>query len=149
MDYEIRHVEVTATTIASTRARGAWPDLATAIRAMLDRVHAFLRTAPLAQKGRNVVLYRSPGVDGVDLEVGVQVTGPFTEAGDIRASSTPAGRAGCTTHRGPYEQLPMAHDALVAWCKDDVQGPSWEVYGDWNDDPAQRLTEVYILLKPR
>jgi hypothetical protein len=24
----------------------------------------------------------------------------------------------------------------------------WEVYGDWEDDPARRRTDVYFLLEP-
>jgi hypothetical protein len=25
-------------------------------------------------------------------------------------------------------------------------GTNWEVYGDWDDDPARRRTDVYFLL---
>jgi hypothetical protein len=25
---------------------------------------------------------------------------------------------------------------------------SWEVYGDWDDDPARRRTDLYKLLSP-
>jgi hypothetical protein len=25
---------------------------------------------------------------------------------------------------------------------------NWEVYGDWADDPADRRTDVYFLLRP-
>jgi Metal binding domain of Ada len=27
-------------------------------------------------------------------------------------------------------------------------GTSWEVYGDWEEDPAKRRTDVYFLLEP-
>ena len=25
---------------------------------------------------------------------------------------------------------------------------NWEVYGDWDDDPAKRRTDIYFLLEP-
>jgi len=28
-----------------------------------------------------------------------------------------------------------------------VAGVTWEVYGDWHDDPAQVRTDVYFLLQ--
>jgi len=36
------------------------------------------------------------------------------------------------------------------WCAANGESPAganWEVYGDWADDPAQRRTEVFYLLK--
>jgi uncharacterized protein YndB with AHSA1/START domain len=27
-------------------------------------------------------------------------------------------------------------------------GGSWEVYGDWADDPGQRRTDIYFRLEP-
>ena len=40
---------------------------------------------------------------------------------------------------------------IAAWCRANDRlraGPSWEVYGHWNADPAQLRTEIYYLLKP-
>ena len=28
-----------------------------------------------------------------------------------------------------------------------LAGVSWEVYGDWADDPGQRRTDIYFLLE--
>ena len=44
-----------------------------------------------------------------------------------------------------------ASAALEAWCTSAGRGPAgvnWEVYGDWDDDPARRRTDVYFLLEP-
>lgn len=43
-----------------------------------------------------------------------------------------------------------AYAALEQWCKDNGRRPagvSWEVYGDWDDDPVRRRTDVYFLLE--
>lgn len=149
MDYQIHIVEVQPSTLASVRAQVPWPELGTTIRRLFDQVYAFLATAPVRQGGRNVCLYRSPSLAGVSLEVGVQVSGPFVPRGAILCSATPRGRAAWTVHMGPYEELATPGAALDAWCVERglaIGGVRWEVYGDWNDDPAQRRTDVFRLL---
>jgi hypothetical protein len=44
-----------------------------------------------------------------------------------------------------------AYEALDQWCAANGRrqaGVSWEVYGDWDDDPAKRRTDIYKLLSP-
>jgi hypothetical protein len=39
--------------------------------------------------------------------------------------------------------------ALERWCAASGRAPAgtrWEVYGDWEEDPAKRQTDVYFLL---
>ena len=113
---------------------------------LLDQVNAFLKRGGATQDGHNVMLYkdRVPNV-----EVGVQVTGPFAPAGSVVPSTLPAGEAATTVHRGPYDRLDDAHQAIHAWCASngrELAGPRWEVYGDWHEDPADLETEVYYLL---
>ena len=58
-----------------------------------------------------------------------------------------------TTHYGPYGQLRGAHEAIHRWCGNNgytLAGPSWEVYGHWEDawnsDPSKIRTDVFYLL---
>jgi effector-binding domain-containing protein len=142
-------VEMPETVLASVRARVAWPELPRAIRAGLDRVWAFLRTAPVRPAGHNVCVYRAPAPDGIELEAGVQVSGPFEGAGGVACSATPSGRAAHIVHLGRYEDLGAASDALAEFCRARGAGVPvvvWEVYGDWAEDPAQLRTDVYQLL---
>jgi hypothetical protein len=53
----------------------------------------------------------------------------------------------------PYDQLPLAHQAIHCWCKDKgpkLAGPNWEIYGhwvhEWCDNPSKIQTDVYYLL---
>ncbi len=42
-----------------------------------------------------------------------------------------------------------AYSALERWCRDHGRSPAgvtWEVYGDWEEEPAKRRTDVYLLL---
>ena len=42
-------------------------------------------------------------------------------------------------------------EATEQWCSENGRRPAgvnWEVYGDWDDDPAKRRTDIYFLLEP-
>jgi len=105
-----------------------------------------------AKAGRNVAVYW----DGaICLEVGVELSGPFVEQGDIVKSATPAGLVASVAHFGPYGGLGAAHDAVRNWCQANhhrLAGPSWEIYGhwqrEWDTDPRQIRTDVCYLIAP-
>lgn len=66
------------------------------------------------------------------------------------AVSTPGGTAVTVAYLGPYDGLGEAHTATQRWLRENgrqAAGSSWEVYGHWNDDPAQRRTDVFYVLK--
>src|SRR5215831_16587882 len=100
-----------------------------------------------AKGGRHVAIYWD---DGIRLEVGVELNGPFAERDDVVRSATPAGLVASATHFGPYGELGAAHDAIHRWCRangHDLAGPKWEIYGhwqpEWNADPSQIRTDVF------
>jgi len=52
-------------------------------------------------------------------------------------------------HRGPYEDLLVAHQAVRAWCAvhgHQIQGTRWEIYGDWRDNPEELETQISYLV---
>jgi len=70
--------------------------------------------------------------------------------GQVRRTSTPSGDVATTAHYGEYSDMAGAYAALEQWCQDSgrrAAGVNWEVYGDWDDDPAKRRTDVYFLLE--
>jgi effector-binding domain-containing protein len=102
--------------------------------------------------GRHVALYHD---DAIRLDVGVEMTAPFAEHGELVRSETPAGDVACVAHFGPYGELRAAHDAIRAWCKTAnrrLAGPSWEIYGhwqpEWDADPSRIRTDIFYLLAP-
>ena len=41
--------------------------------------------------------------------------------------------------------------ALVASCQENghaIAGRGWDIYGDWDDDPGKRRTDVYYVVAP-
>ena len=138
--------------IAAVRRQVVLGQVSTAWRPALDLVWAFLRRHPgLWSGGHNVFVYRFPARAGDPIEVdfGVEVTGPFEGEGEVVLAYTPAGRAATTLHVGPYETLADTNAAIEAWCAANGHAPgaaSWEVYGDPSPDTGQVDVRVFYLL---
>ena len=148
MPYEVRTEPAAPRTLAAVRAVTVPARLSTDIIRLLDQVWPLLREQGV-RTGHNVVIYR-PGADGeLVIDAGVEVPDGFTAGGDVRPVDTPVGEVAATTHYGDYADLSAAYGALERWCAVSGRHPAgtnWEVYGDWDDDPARRRTDVYFLL---
>jgi effector-binding domain-containing protein len=118
----------------------------------LDQVWAFLRTQPgLRTDGHNIFLYQHPPHEGAPItaDFGVEVTRDFPTAGEVYATETPAGEVATAVHVGAYDRMGETHDAILAWTRANgraLAGRSWEIYGDWSDDPAKVETTICYLL---
>src|ERR1041385_2480909 len=128
--------------LAAVRREVAPGAVGSAWRPALDKVWEFLRTQPgLWTHGHNVFLYRHPEQPRAPImcDFGVEVTRTFEPAGEVYATQTPAGEAAIAVHRGPYNRLNDAHDAIRKWLaanRRESAGLSWEIYGDPTPDPA-------------
>ncbi len=122
--------------------------------AALDQVWAFIRSQPgLWTDGHNIFLYHHPSEPGAPIlcDFGVEVTRRFETAGEVYATETPRGEAAVAVHRGPYNRMNEAHDAIRKWMaanRRESAGHSWEIYGDPTPNPADTETTVVYLLKP-
>jgi effector-binding domain-containing protein len=149
MGYDIEVAETAEQPTAVVALATTWPDLPAEAGAAFDDVWAFLRDdgqEGLRSDGHNVILYK----DGVPhAEVGVIVRQGFEDAGRVTASVLPGATVARTVHRGSYEHLADAHQAVHSWCADNgygVTGVRWEVYGDWHEDESRLETEVAWVL---
>lgn len=127
-------------------AATTWREFPAVWRPLLDEVHASVHWGGSGPKGRNVMLHKD---DVPHVEVGVELDQPAQLQGRMMRSALPAGRVASIVHRGPYQDLGVAHDAVRRWCAEHglpVAGPRWEIYGHWHQDPAQLETEVFYLL---
>jgi len=147
--YQVRIHSAPLRHLAVVRRRLKWSELGGNLIQFLDRVYVQVRAGTVIQSGHNVFVYRDATKEGVTAEVGVEVSGPFEAIDEVVYSNTPAGEVASTLHIGPYSELGGAYDALVRWCQENNRpraGTYWEVYGDWNEDPAKLETEVFYLL---
>jgi effector-binding domain-containing protein len=151
MDYDVRLEHLASRPLAVVRRRATPQQLARVVPDACGTVWGVVRAQQLAGAGRHVALYWD---DAINLEVGVELDGPFAGHGEVVPSATPAGAVAMTTHSGPYDRLGEAHQAILRWCADHghtLAGPSWEIYGHWTDDcdrdPTRIRTDVFYLLK--
>jgi len=152
MEYEIKTTKAFPQLIAAVRARVPRGGVPQAFRDSLDKVWAFLRSHPgLRTDGHNLFLYHHEAAESgfITVDFGVQVVRQFEQEFDVRCVETPGGEVVTTLHRGPYDRLSGAHTAIHDWCRRNgkrIGGFSWEIYGDWTDDPNKLETTVVYLL---
>jgi effector-binding domain-containing protein len=150
MEHEIAVVVVEAGDAIVKRARVSKRDIPRGIMPLVDQVWQFIRAGGVPAHGHNVWIYHHREDGDVDVEVGVQLPSPFADRDGMVGTRTPQGRAAHCVHHGDYSELPAVHAATIKWCRDSGltrTGDNWEVYGDWDEDPKQRRTDVYHLLK--
>src|SRR5215831_21107770 len=91
-----------------------------------------------------------PAVGKVWDDFGVEVTRTFETAGEVYATETPGGEVAVAVHRGPYNRMNDAYNAIEKWMaanRRESAGHSWEINGDPTPDPADSETTVVHLLK--
>jgi len=139
--------------LAAVRREVAPGAVGSAWKPALDKVWEFLRSQPgLRTDGHNIFLYHHPAQPAAPLrcDFGVEVTRTFETAGEVYATETPGGQAAVAVHRGPYNRLNEARDAIAKWITANGResaGQSWEIYGDPSPNPADTETTVLYLLK--
>jgi effector-binding domain-containing protein len=151
MPYDVVVETVPAELVAAVRVHIPIGGIAKAWKPALDQVWAYLKVNAELRPGHNLFLYHHPDrrEEAMDIDFGVQVSRPFEREGEVRCIETPAGEVARTIHIGPYDRLGDAHNAIHAWCASNgrkIARASWEVYGDWNNDPALLETTIRYLL---
>lgn len=147
MEYEVHTEQVEPQVIAAVRRKCSQGELSSVIPTACGVVWDYAKEAGLANPGRLVALYHDCVIN---LEVGVEVGAPFAGSDEVSCSGLPGGLVATTMHLGPYDRLGEAHEALHRWCREEghsLTGPSWEVYGHWDDDPERLRTDLFYRLK--
>ena len=146
MAYEVEVIRVESRRLASVKASAPFTNLAPTIMASMDVVWGFIRSHNVTDTGHNVIKYDASRLTEVGVEVDQDVPGGTR----VVMSNTPAGRVATTVHWGSYDGLKDASRAVVDWCNQNghrLSGESWEIYGDWSDDPEKLRTDVFFLLE--
>jgi effector-binding domain-containing protein len=145
--YEVQVTDVAPRRLAAVRSRTSLPELGKAIRAGLDQVWPHIND----RSGLNVVVYHPSEPTGLgnefDIETGVEVPEGFVPKPPVYLTRTPSGRAVTTAHFGSYTEMAGAYRAIEDYVRREglrLTGPSWEVYGHWNDDPAKVRTDIFF-----
>ena len=139
----LQRVEPAPTAVVA--ATTTWAEFPALWGPLLDEVWRFLRAAPagLHKDGHNIMFYKD---DVPNVEVGVQVNGPFEQVGAVTASRLPGGLVATARHTGPIQRIGDTHDAVRRWSEAKghrVAGPRWEIYGDPDPVTGQFVVDVF------
>jgi effector-binding domain-containing protein len=152
MSWPVELTESKAVTTAVIRGRVPASELPRFVPAACGEVWAFIRSAKLPRPGRHLALYLD---EHGSIEVGAEVSQPFTGNERIHCSHLPGGHAATTVYFGPYGGLSEAHASVREWCAKQghrCSGVFWEIYGhweeSWNTDASKIRTDVFYLLHP-
>lgn len=148
MAYEVEQETVEPQRILSVRGPVPIESISSGIAQRTRTVLQHLLRAGAEPAGPPFTRYHEVGEEWVDLEVGFPVDEPLEGADEVDAGRLPGGEVISTVHRGPYEGLTGAGEALDRWLEEngrEARGPSWEIYrvhaGDV-EDPSDFETDV-------
>src|SRR6516225_11977794 len=99
MEYAVRPERLGARPLAVVRRRATPHQLSKVVPDACGTVWNVIRAQQASGAGRHVAVYLD---DQINLEVGVELDGPFSGHGEVVVSATPAGLVATTTHFGPY-----------------------------------------------
>lgn len=119
------------------------------IRSMFDVVYTWLKTSGVRQAGHNYAVYDKGSTQNLLVRVGFPVGGPFADTERVKCVELAGGEAAHATHVGAYGEMHRTYAILTEWCSRasmPLSGQSWEVYGDWHDDPSKLETDLYFRL---
>ena len=147
--YDLRELTALPRLVAGVRAQVPKGRVGQEFGRHLEQVYAAGRAGTVQLDGQNVFIYRGATGNMLAVDFCVGAKAPFAAAGAVTPLETPHGPVAMTTHVGDYGRLGEAHAAILDRCRAQgrtLAGPSWEVYGHWDPDPAKLRTEVYYLL---
>jgi effector-binding domain-containing protein len=139
--------------LAAVRREVAPGEVGSAWGPAVGMVWDFIRGEPgLWTDGHNIFVYHETNdPDGrIACDFGVEVTRTFEAAGEVHPTETPGGEAAVAVHRGAYDRMHEAYDAIGEWMAANGResaGHTWEIYGDPTPDPADTETTVVRLLQ--
>jgi len=129
-------------------------DIAEVLANDYREIMAFMNENGIEIAAQPMTITHSGGSNGYAFDAAVPVVmKEVTLSGNVRAGTTPAGRAIRVIYRGPYDQMMTTYEKLSAYMGAHGlrEGPvSWEQY---ISDPGQTestdlITHIYVLIEP-
>ncbi len=154
MTYDISTQTIDATPIVYQSRRVDRAEVGAVLAECLPAVFGYVMGQGLAPAGHPFVRYTSMSSAFVELDAGVPLVeaaseDPPADTGMARGELV-GGLVATTIHKGPYDQLGQAYEAMERWIdasEHSVTGSPWEIYlTDPGEvpNPADWLTEVFF-----
>lgn len=140
MDYDVTLTELHAQRAAVVRGEVPMGGIGPFIGTAIEKVMASLTQAGASPSGPPFARYDMR--DGMFIvDAGFPCDVEDLGGDDVHSTHLPAGLAATTVHRGGYEKMPAAYQALEKWMRAhgyQPSGPAWESFLDGPDAPEPR-----------
>jgi effector-binding domain-containing protein len=143
-NYEIHVEDAPTRKVAMVHRRGPMAEVGDAVGTGLGHLYEVIGSVGVQPAGMPFVVYLEVG-DEVDMELCVPVKDGFESHGDVRSGTVEGGAVATTVHRGPYEAIGPAYEALTEWIHShdaEIAGPPREFYLNDPRDGAVPETEI-------
>ena len=154
MTYEVSQVQEPGRNLLAVERTATLKGLGPVFMESFETVDAHLKSHNVTGTGHRVGFYKNVRMEDGDMTfdcvIGVEVPQDTPEGDGVKLRQTPPGPAATAAYYGDYSDMHAVHEAIQQWCEAHGRkyGDNWEVYGEWNDDPAKRRTDVFYELKP-
>lgn len=151
MAYEVQVKEVPVGHVAAIRKRTSKATIGQDISAGFEAIGEATSRAGVPLAGPPFLIMFDvigEGSEVGDIEIGFPVGVPFAGAAEVVGREEPAMTVAWTMHRGPYEELGPAYEAVTDWIQEhghEIVGPPREIYltdPSETPDPADYVTEI-------
>ncbi len=146
MSYSITLAELPTQQTAVVRGHVAHDGVAEFLGHAFGEVLAAVAEQGLEVTGAPFGRYRPSDDGGWDITAGFPVSAPATAAGRVEPMALPSGSAARTIHRGSYDQLGIAYEAVMDWVRENnltMTEDPWELYLDGEEVDEPR-TEIFV-----
>jgi effector-binding domain-containing protein len=156
MTYDIALTELSPATACHLRVRTSAHDIAASVGGGLQDLYEFAAAAHAVPAGPPQLAYPGPVTDGdFELDLYLPISGEVAGRAPVDIVDLPGGPAASTVHRGAYDEIPAAYEAVFEWVHSHGRtpgGPPRELYltgPDEAESPEDYLTEVVVPLLQR
>jgi len=141
MEYEFKTIEMLPQTALSIHTRTSVDQLPEVLDRVCGTVFQHLNELGEQPTGPAYVAYYNMDMQDLDIEAGFPVARALPVKGEVQVSALPGGKAATCIHTGPYDQLPSAYNALLAWMQEQGLEATGTVYEFYLNDPSQTMLE--------
>ena len=135
MAYKITILEFPDQPTLTMRETHPVEQLPTFFRKVFGGVVAYLNELGEQPSGMPFGIYYNLDMSALDVEAGFPVSGSLPGKGEVRVSVIPGGLFISTVHKGSYDSMEPAYDALSSWAKENDYKPTGVVYEYYLNDP--------------
>jgi effector-binding domain-containing protein len=136
MDYEIKLLVLPAQPVLVMRSVLPVEKLPEFFGKAFGGVMAYLGESSEAPTGMPFGAYYNLDMSALEVEAGFPVARKLPDKGEIVCKDIPAGKYVSTMHRGPYDTVMSAYEALTEWAKANHYIPSGIAYEYYLNDPS-------------